>query len=94
MPAAHKETHPDTPADAGIVRSRPWVAEKKISRNYPVCPHCADGRLTFHCKTLQACTWLLCDDCGALIDPSDWSHAFNRGGLAHGRTLFKHCSGK
>lgn len=93
-----REKIADTPADAAVAASRTMPAEKKLGRNYPPCPHCAGKQLVFHCSDKTECTWLRCVDCGALIEPSDWSHAYEghglNAGLSHGKTLFKFCSGK
>jgi hypothetical protein len=86
----------DTPADAGVARSRPMPKEKRLARGYPPCPHCGiTGTMVYHCNDKELCTWLRCagavSGCGALIEPSDWSHAYANQATGHGRTRLRRC---
>lgn len=74
MPIQEKRVA-STDADAAAAASRPILKEKQLGRNYPVCPHCGKGPLVFHCNDKEMCTWLKCFACGAIIEPSDWSHS-------------------
>ena len=96
---------PDSPADKAAAASRQMPAEKKLGANYPPCGHCGlpGKHLVYHCADKTQCSWLRCPQaiggCGAVIEPSDWSHSWESREtatkrLSHGRTPFRGCNGK
>ena len=84
----------DTPADAAAVAARPTPHMKELAYDYPPCGHCNTTDFKHHCPTHDECDWLICRQCAAIIDPGDWSHAYEsypNKNLSHGRVTGPAC---